>query len=128
MKVLSPGINDTATAVMCVDYLTAILVRLADRQIESRYRAKDGELRLLTRGPTFTSLVGESCDRIRQNAAVTWPFSPRCSGRWKHWLTGHPSQLGGVCFSHTRVRWKNWLTALSPCRPIDSTLARGRRV
>src|SRR5665213_2497229 len=68
MKALSPGINDTTTAVMCVDYLTAILVRLADRQIESRYRAKDGELRLLTRGPTFKSLVGESYNQIRQNA------------------------------------------------------------
>jgi uncharacterized membrane protein len=68
MKALSPGINDTTTAVMCVDYLTAILVRLAGRQIESRYRTKDGELRLLTRGPTFTSLVGEAYDQIRQNA------------------------------------------------------------
>ena len=58
MKALSSGINDTTTAVMCVDYLTVILVRLADRQIESRYRTKDGKLRLLTRGPTFTGLVG----------------------------------------------------------------------
>ena len=68
MKALSPGINDTTTAVMCVDYLTAILVRLAGRQIESRYRTKDGKLRLLTRGPTFTNLVGEAYDQIRQNA------------------------------------------------------------
>jgi uncharacterized membrane protein len=29
LKALSPGINDTTTAVMCVDYLTAILARLA---------------------------------------------------------------------------------------------------
>ena len=68
MKALSPGINDTTTAVMCVDYLTAILVQLAGRQMESRYRTKDGELRLLTRGPTFTGLVGEAYDQIRQNA------------------------------------------------------------
>ena len=33
MKALSPGINDTTTAVMCVDYLAAILVRLAARRI-----------------------------------------------------------------------------------------------
>lgn len=68
MKALSPGINDTTTAVMCVDYLTAVLVRLTDRQIESRYRTEDGELRVLTRGPTFAGLVGESFDQIRQNA------------------------------------------------------------
>jgi len=68
MKALSPGINDTTTAVMCVDYLAAILFQLAGRRIESRYRTKDGELRLLTRGPTFTGLVGEAYDQIRQNA------------------------------------------------------------
>ncbi len=68
MKALSPGINDTTTAVMCVDYLTAILIRLSDRHIESRYRTKDGELRLLTRGPTFSSLVAEAYEQIRQNA------------------------------------------------------------
>ncbi len=29
LRALSPGVNDTTTAVMCVDYLTAILARLA---------------------------------------------------------------------------------------------------
>jgi uncharacterized membrane protein len=29
LKALSPGINDTTTAVMCVDYLTVILARIA---------------------------------------------------------------------------------------------------
>ena len=29
MRALSPSINDTTTAMMCVDYLTAILARLA---------------------------------------------------------------------------------------------------
>ena len=33
MKALSPGVNDTTTAVMCVDYLSAILARLAVRGI-----------------------------------------------------------------------------------------------
>lgn len=70
MKALSPGINDTTTAVMCVDYLTAILVRLAGRRIVSQHRSEDGELRLLTRGPTFPSLVGEAYDQIRQNAGA----------------------------------------------------------
>lgn len=68
LKALSPGINDTTTAVMCIDYLTAILVRLTDRRIESCYRAEDGELRLLTCGPTYAGIVGEAFDQIRQNA------------------------------------------------------------
>ena len=69
LKALSPGVNDTTTAVICVDHLSAILVRLADRRIESRYRGEDGELRLLTRGPSYADLVGEAFDQIRQNAA-----------------------------------------------------------
>jgi uncharacterized membrane protein len=67
LKALSPGVNDTTTAVMCIDYLTAILVRLTDRRIESRYRAEDGELRLLTCGPTYAGMIGEAFDQIRQN-------------------------------------------------------------
>jgi uncharacterized membrane protein len=68
LKALSPGINDTTTAVMGIDYLTAILVRLSDRRVESRYRTEDGELRLVTCGPTYASLLGEAFDQIRQNA------------------------------------------------------------
>jgi uncharacterized membrane protein len=43
-------------------------VRLTVRRIESRYRGKDGALRLLTRGPTYADMVGEAFDQIRQNA------------------------------------------------------------
>jgi uncharacterized membrane protein len=68
LKALSPGINDVTTAVMCVDYLTAILVRLAPRQIPSSYRYEDGELRIIAIGPTFASLVAESFDQIRGSA------------------------------------------------------------
>ena len=68
LKALSPGINDTTTAVMCIDYLTAILVRLTDRRIASCYRAEDGELRLLTCGPSYAGMVEEAFDQIRQNA------------------------------------------------------------
>lgn len=69
LRALSPGINDTTTAVMCLDYLAAILVALTDRRVESRCRAADGSLRLLARGPTYAGLVGDAFDQIRQNAA-----------------------------------------------------------
>lgn len=68
LKALSPGINDTTTAVMCVDYLSAILARLASRQIPSSYRYEEGELRAITIGPTFASLLTESFDQIRSSA------------------------------------------------------------
>ena len=68
LKALSPGINDPTTAVMCIDHLTAILVRLSARRIESCLRSRDGELRLIACGPTYADLVGEAFDQIRQNA------------------------------------------------------------
>jgi uncharacterized membrane protein len=68
LRALSPGINDTTTAVMCVDYLTAILARLASRNIPSSRRYDEGELRVLTIGPTFASLVADSFEQIRGSA------------------------------------------------------------
>jgi uncharacterized membrane protein len=65
---LSPGSNDTTTAVTCVEYLSAVLARLAARAFESPYRLDEGMLRVIARGPTFRSLLGEAFDQIRQNA------------------------------------------------------------
>ena len=68
LKGLSPGINDTTTAVICVDYLTAILGRLAPRQVEIPFRMDQGQLRVIARGATFQSLLDEAFDQIRQNS------------------------------------------------------------
>ena len=68
LRALSPGINDTTTAVMCLNYLTAILARLASREIHSSHIYEDGELRIIAIGPTFASLVAESFDQIRGSA------------------------------------------------------------
>ncbi len=68
LKALSPGINDTTTAVMCVDYLSAILAQLALRQVPSSRRYEEGELRVMAIGPTFASLLAEAFDQIRGSA------------------------------------------------------------
>jgi uncharacterized membrane protein len=68
LKALSPGITDTTTAVMCVDYLTAILARIAARPIPSTHRYEEGELRVIAKGPSFESLLAESFDQIRSSA------------------------------------------------------------
>jgi len=68
LRALSPGINDTTTAVMCLNYLTAILARLASREIPSSHRYEDGELRVIAIGPTFAGLVADSFDQIRGSA------------------------------------------------------------
>lgn len=69
LKALSPGINDTTTAVMCVDYLAAILARLASRPISTAHRLDQGTLRVIARSPSFASLLAEAFDQIGQNAA-----------------------------------------------------------
>lgn len=68
LKALSPGINDHTTAVMCVDYLTAILARLASRQIPSSQRYEREELRVIARGSSYESLLALSFDQIRSSA------------------------------------------------------------
>ena len=68
LKALSPGINDTTTATTCVEYLTAILARLAVRRIPSNYRHEEGELRVIAVGPSFESLLAESFDEIQSSS------------------------------------------------------------
>ena len=68
LKALSPGINDTTTAVTCVDYLTSICARLANRRLPERYRYHDGKLRVIARGATFESMLDDSFDQIRESA------------------------------------------------------------
>ncbi len=68
LKALSPGINDTTTATMCVDYLTAILVRLANRDIAPLALMHQAERRVIIPGPTFDGLLAASFDQIRQSS------------------------------------------------------------
>ena len=69
---------------MCVDYLTAILARLASRNIPSSHRYEDGELRVITIGPTFASLVAESFDQIRGSATGNVAIMLRMLGCASH--------------------------------------------
>ncbi len=69
LRALSPGINDTTTAVMCVDHLAAILAQLASRAIPAPQRYENGELRVIAIGPTFASLAAEAFDQIRDSGS-----------------------------------------------------------
>jgi uncharacterized membrane protein len=83
LKALSPGINDTTTAVMCVDYLTTILARIAPRQIPPLRRYEDGELRVIAKGLSFGSLLAESFDQIRSSAKGNVAVMLRMLGAFK---------------------------------------------
>ncbi|MEP6669293.1 MAG: DUF2254 domain-containing protein [Chthoniobacter sp.] len=65
LKALSPGVNDTTTAVSCLDYLGAILSRLARRRMASPYRQDGEELRVVAPAPAFGDFVAKSLDEIR---------------------------------------------------------------
>ncbi|MDQ1812038.1 DUF2254 domain-containing protein [Massilia sp. CCM 9210] len=68
LRALSPGINDTTTAVMSIDYLGTILAALAPRAFQSPYRRAGGSLRLVTVQPNFAAMVHEAFDQIRRGA------------------------------------------------------------
>lgn len=68
LKALSPGVNDTSTAVMCVNYLTAILARLSGRRYPPAHRYEGDALRVMAIVPTFEGLLAEAFDQIRGSA------------------------------------------------------------
>ncbi|MEJ2362648.1 MAG: DUF2254 domain-containing protein [Gammaproteobacteria bacterium] len=68
MKALSPGVNDTSTAIMCIDYLMAILTQLASLKFPASLRYEGDELRVITIAPTFEVLLVEAFDQIRGSA------------------------------------------------------------
>jgi uncharacterized membrane protein len=69
LKALSPGSNDTSTAVICLDYLTAILVRLASRELPRLRRYTGDELSVVAIAPSFVGLLTEALSEIRRSAA-----------------------------------------------------------
>ncbi|UYV13029.1 MAG: DUF2254 domain-containing protein [Phycisphaera sp.] len=69
LKALSPGVNDTTTAVSCVEHLTSIMARVAVRRIPSAYRLEEGQVRVIALRPSFAELLGNAFDQIRQNSA-----------------------------------------------------------
>ena len=65
LKALSPGINDTTTAVNCIDHLGEIVGQIARRQIPTRVRAKNGVPRVIVDAPDFRNYVETAFDQIR---------------------------------------------------------------
>jgi uncharacterized membrane protein len=125
LKALSPGINDTTTAVMCVDYLAAILVRLASRQLATARRLDQGELRVIARGPSFESLLAEAFDQIRQNAKGNVAILLRMLGALQTIasLTTSPSRLRAV---REQVQWIAELAERTIEAPHDQARFKGR--
>ena len=121
LKALSPGVNDTSTAVMCVDYLTAILTRLTVRSFPPEHRYEGEVLRMITIAQTFEGLLAEAFDQIRCSAEGNAAIMARMIGAIETItsLTDRPS--------HRRAldEQLQWIAELAD-RTIESTHDRAR--
>lgn len=68
LKALSPGINDTTTAVTCLDNIGVILQHCAGRDLAPRHLHEDGTLRVITRTRDAAHFVRLAFSQIVENA------------------------------------------------------------
>jgi uncharacterized membrane protein len=121
MKALSPGINDTTTAVMCIDYLVAILVRLAPRKFAPTHCLDEGKLRLITREPSFEGLLAQAFDQIRQNGAGNVAIMHRMLDAL-HTIAGQTTDPGRRRAVDDQLQWIAELAERTIRSPCDRTL------
>lgn len=68
LKALSPGVNETTTGVMCVNWLGVVLQRMAGRRFPPRFRSRGDCIRVVTYAPGMGDFIALAFDQIRQNA------------------------------------------------------------
>jgi uncharacterized membrane protein len=69
IRALSPAVNDTFTALTCIDWLSAGLSQVSSRVLsEGVYRDEHGRIRLIEREPSYSRMVNRAFDKIRQAA------------------------------------------------------------
>jgi len=68
LKALSPSINDTTTAVSCIEHITVILTQFSRRSMAAPSRFDGDTLRVIARRPNFAELVGLSFSQILESA------------------------------------------------------------
>ena len=69
IRALSAAVNDTFTALTCIDWLSAGLGRVSGRVLdEGVYRDDAGKVRLIEFDPSYARMVNRAFDKIRQGA------------------------------------------------------------
>jgi uncharacterized membrane protein len=69
IRALSAAVNDTFTAITCIDWLSAGLSRLSGRILtEGVYRDHVGRIRLIGTDPSYARMVDRAFDKVRQAA------------------------------------------------------------
>ncbi len=67
LKALSPGINDTTTAITCIDFLGIIVGEIAGKELPEPVRIKDGKICVMVKANGFCEFVKTAFDQIRIN-------------------------------------------------------------
>ena len=80
LKALSPGINDTTTAIICIDYLGVILSEIAVRRLPVRIRKKRDNIHVLVSSPDFASYIETAFDQIRISGKGNFAVFQRLCG------------------------------------------------
>ena len=69
IRALSPAVNDTFTALTCIDWLSDGVCNISGRVlVEGVYRDRQGSIRLIELDPSYARMVERSFDKIRQAA------------------------------------------------------------
>jgi uncharacterized membrane protein len=70
IRALSPAVNDTFTALTCIDWLSAGLSQVSSRVLaEGIYRDRFGRVRLIETDPSYARMVNRAFDKVRQSSA-----------------------------------------------------------
>lgn len=67
IRALSPAVNDTFTALTCIDWLADGLCTVSERPLPERARRdRNGAVRVIGPGPSYPRMVNRAYDKIRQ--------------------------------------------------------------
>ena len=67
IRALSPAVNDTFTALTCIDWISAGLSKISARVLaEGVYRGRSGKVRLIEFDPSYDRMVNRAFDKVRQ--------------------------------------------------------------
>lgn len=67
IRALSPAVNDTFTALTCIDWLADGLCTVSERALPERvHRDRFGAVRVIGPGPSYPRMVNRAYDKIRQ--------------------------------------------------------------
>lgn len=70
IRALSPAVNDTFTALTCLDWLSSGLSRMSQRELASDlYRDDEGHIRLIGATWSYERMVNRAFDKIREAAS-----------------------------------------------------------